>query len=181
MRGRDWKKRMEKIFYRLYSFPFGLLKIGCQGKRIFLIEKKDFSQTENAFIKNFDSDGKAKACHRSFTDQAFIEIMEYLQGERSVFNFSYQLEGSPFQKRVWKKILKIPYGETRTYKDIARAIGKPKASQAVGMALKKNPILIAIPCHRVIGSDGALKGYAGGLPMKKALLDLERANKKKFI
>lgn len=78
--------------------------------------------------------------------------------------------------KVWKELTKIPYGETRTYKEIAVAVGNPKASRAVGMANNKNPISIVIPCHMVIGSDGKLTGYAGGLDMKKALLDLELRN-----
>ena len=107
------------------------------------------------------------------TDTVYSQINEYLDGSRKTFNFPYELRGTEFQKKVWTELCKIPYGETRTYKDIAVAIGNPKASRAVGMANNKNPIIIAVPCHRVIGANGSLTGYAGGLGMKAALLSLE--------
>ena len=83
------------------------------------------------------------------------------------------MEGTPFQKKVWNALQNIPYGETRTYKQIAEEIGNPKACRAVGMANNKNPMIIVVPCHRVIGANGKLVGYGGGLEMKRALLDLE--------
>lgn len=89
-----------------------------------------------------------------------------------------ELKGTEFQKKVWKQLTYIPYGETRTYKEIAVAIGNPKASRAVGMANNKNPITIVVPCHRVVGSNGKMVGYAGGLDMKKKLLDLEKRNRR---
>ena len=85
-------------------------------------------------------------------------------------------QGTDFQKRVWEALIQIPYGETRTYKEIAAAAGNPKASRAVGMANNRNPIPIIIPCHRVIGTNGSLTGYAGGLKVKEYLLKLEREN-----
>lgn len=102
--------------------------------------------------------------------------MEYLSGKRKAFDFAFELDGTDFQNKVWEELTHIPYGETRTYKEIAIAIGNPKASRAVGMANNKNPISIVVPCHRVIGFDGKLVGYAGGLDMKKALIDLELRN-----
>ena len=100
-------------------------------------------------------------------------MIEYLEGKRKVFDFPYEFHGTEFQKKVWKKLCDIPYGETRTYKDIAIAIGNPKACRAVGMSNNKNPITIAVPCHRVIGANGKLVGYAGGIEMKKKLLEIE--------
>ena len=100
--------------------------------------------------------------------------MEYLNGKRKSFDIKYEINGTEFQKKVWKELTDIPYGETRSYKEIAVAVGNPKASRAVGMANNKNPIAIIVPCHRVIGSDGKLVGYAGGLDMKRALLTLEK-------
>ncbi len=108
------------------------------------------------------------------SDLVYDQVLEYLNGKRRIFDFPYQMIGSEFQKRVWQKLCEIPYGETRTYKEIAEALGKPSAGRAVGMACSKNPIWIAVPCHRVIGADGSLTGYAGGIDMKRALLQLEQ-------
>ncbi|QOX63451.1 methylated-DNA--[protein]-cysteine S-methyltransferase [Anoxybacterium hadale] len=108
------------------------------------------------------------------TDQAASEIKEYLTGKRIVFDVPLEPHGTLFQKKVWEALMRIPYGETRSYKQIAEEIGNPGSSRAVGMANNKNPILIMIPCHRVIGSDGSLVGYAGGIPLKEKLLRLEQ-------
>lgn len=102
------------------------------------------------------------------------QLSEYFEGKRKSFTLPITLKGTEFQLRVWKALSKIPYGETRCYKDIARVVGNPKASRAVGMANNKNPIAIIIPCHRVIGSNGNLTGYAGGLDKKLQLLKLEQ-------
>ena len=109
------------------------------------------------------------------TERVFRQLDEYFAGTRREFDFPYRLCGTPFQEKVWAALRDIPYGETRSYKDIAEAIGYPKAFRAVGMANHANPIFIAIPCHRVIGANRSLVGYGGGLDMKKALLDLEKA------
>ena len=105
------------------------------------------------------------------------ELSEYFTKKRTHFEVPLHIEGTEFQKRVWKALTEIPYGETRTYGQIAEAIGNPKAVRAVGMANHCNPISIFIPCHRVLGKDGSLTGYAGGLHIKSALLELERQNK----
>lgn len=102
------------------------------------------------------------------------QLKEYFKGKRTKFEIPLNPKGTEFMKNVWKELLKIPYGETRTYKEIAEKIGNSKASRAVGMANNKNPIPIIIPCHRVIGSNNKLVGYALGLDMKQYLLDLER-------
>lgn len=107
----------------------------------------------------------------------FRQLDEYFAGTRKAFDFPYRLHGTPFQKAVWAALREIPYGETRSYKDIAKAVGRPNAFRAVGMANHANPIFIAIPCHRVIGTNGSLVGYGGGLEMKKALLELERSSR----
>ena len=101
------------------------------------------------------------------------QIEEYFQGERTQFDFPLDFEGTPFQIAVWKQLLKIPYGQTRTYGDIARLLGKPCAARAVGMANHDNRIPIVVPCHRVVGHDGSLTGYAGGLHIKRQLLNIE--------
>lgn len=106
--------------------------------------------------------------------EAEKQLHEYLAGNRKEFTIPLDPKGTTFQEAVWKALLAIPYGETRSYRDIAVAIGKPKAVRAVGMANHRNPISFIIPCHRVIGADGSLVGYGGGLEMKKRLLDLEQ-------
>ena len=102
------------------------------------------------------------------------QIEEYLKGDRKTFDVPIMLKGTDFQKKVWSELCLIPYSETRSYKQIAESIGNFKAFRAVGMANNKNPIMILIPCHRVIGSNGSLVGYAKGLEVKKRLLDLEK-------
>ena len=96
-------------------------------------------------------------------------------GKRKEFDLPLLLKGTPFQKQVWEALLNIPFGETRSYKQIAEAIGNPKAVRAVGMANNKNPLLIVVPCHRVIGANGKLVGYAVGLDKKEFLLKLEKS------
>jgi methylated-DNA-[protein]-cysteine S-methyltransferase len=105
------------------------------------------------------------------------QFMEYTEGKRKEFTVKLHPKGTEFQLRVWKALQEIPYGETRSYKQIAQAIGNEKACRAVGMANHNNPIMCMIPCHRVIGANGALVGYAGGLAVKKMLLELEKQSK----
>ena len=102
------------------------------------------------------------------------ELDEYFAGKRSVFTVPLDLRGTDFQLRCWRALLDIPYGETRTYGDIARAIGHPQAFRAVGMSNNRNPVAIVVPCHRVVASGGSLCGYGGGLGIKRKLLDLEK-------
>ncbi len=111
------------------------------------------------------------------TKMTFKQLEEYFEGKRKSFDIPIKITGTDFQKRVLKELLKIPYGETVTYKDIAKLIGNEKASRAVGMANNKNKIMFIIPCHRVIGKNGNLTGYAGGLNLKKQLLELEAKNR----
>lgn len=106
--------------------------------------------------------------------EAYKQIQEYLGGCRKQFDLELNPKGTEFMKKVWNKLLEIPYGETRTYKKIAIAIENNKAYRAVGMANNKNPIPIFIPCHRVIGSNNKLIGFSGGLPLKQKLLELEK-------
>lgn len=103
------------------------------------------------------------------------QIHEYFRGERRKFTLSLHQAGTPFQKRVWEELTRIPYGMTASYQDIAVRAGCPKGARAVGLANNKNPIAIVVPCHRVIGKNGGLTGYAGGLTLKQKLLELESA------
>ncbi|MDF1493176.1 methylated-DNA--[protein]-cysteine S-methyltransferase [Caproiciproducens sp. CPB-2] len=108
--------------------------------------------------------------------EAERQLSEYFSGIRKAFDLPLRAEGTEFQKTVWAALRSIPYGETRSYGQVAKSIGRPSASRAVGMANNKNPILILTPCHRVVGSDGGLVGYAGGLERKEQLLKLERTH-----
>jgi O-6-methylguanine DNA methyltransferase len=146
--------------YAFYDFEFGILKIEYTDTAIISLKQAG----------RIDADNEPSA----LSDLVFGQISEYLKGRRKTFDFPYELHGTAFQKKVWRALCGIPYGETRTYKQIATAVGSPKAGRAVGMANNKNTMMIVVPCHRVIGTDGSLIGYAGGLDMKKALLELER-------
>lgn len=146
--------------YAVYPFPFDQLKIGYQdGAVTLLMRTKEPARGEG---------------RNPLTDLVFQQINEYLSGQRRTFDFPYMLRGTEFQQKVWRALCAIPYGETRTYGEIAAAVGNPKAYRAVGMANHQNPILIAVPCHRVIGANGKLTGYGSGLDMKEALLRLEQ-------
>ncbi len=101
------------------------------------------------------------------------QLAEYFAGDRDSFDLELAPEGTDFQKQVWNDLLDIPSGETRTYSEIARRLGRPGAARAVGRANATNPIPIVVPCHRVVGADGTLTGYAGGLPIKQGLLEIE--------
>jgi methylated-DNA-[protein]-cysteine S-methyltransferase len=109
-----------------------------------------------------------------FLNQVEFQLNEYLDGKRKKFDILLDMQGSEFQMQVWKQLMKIPYGETRAYKDIAKAVNDSKASRAIGTANRQNPLCIVIPCHRVISSDGSLGGYSGGINIKKILLKLEK-------
>ena len=127
-------------------------------------------------LQNPQDSGKLdpKITYDSFAKNVFIQLGEYFMGQRTSFDIPLKPEGTPFQLRVWEALTQIPYGQTCSYKDIACSIHNEKACRAVGMANNKNPLGIIVPCHRVIGANGKLVGYAGGLSIKSALLDLEK-------
>ena len=106
--------------------------------------------------------------------QAAAQLAEYFAGQRQSFTVPLAPRGTPFQQEVWRALCAIPYGQTRSYGQLAAALGRPSASRAVGGACRRNPIWLMIPCHRVVGASGSLTGYAGGLERKKALLALEQ-------
>ncbi len=150
--------------YAVYTSMLGKIRIEYQG------------DTVHGLIK-LNDDPVNDGVKTEFTDRVFNELLQYFNGERKSFTFSYELCGTEFQKKVWTALCDIPYGETRSYKEIAIAIGNEKASRAVGMANNKNKLHIVVPCHRVVGADGNLVGYAGGLPMKEYLLKMEGDNR----
>ncbi|MBS8266551.1 methylated-DNA--[protein]-cysteine S-methyltransferase [Mesobacillus boroniphilus] len=108
--------------------------------------------------------------------QYMHELTEYLEGKLIDFSLPVDVKGTPFQEAIWTALREIPYGETYTYSDIAEKIGKPAAVRAVGTAIGANPVLITVPCHRVIGKNGAITGYRGGIEMKQQLLELEKVH-----
>ena len=116
-----------------------------------------------------------KKAETPLIQKAVAQVKEYFAGKRKQFKLPLDMRGTEFQRAVWQALQNIPYGETRSYKEIAASIGRPKAVRAVGMANNRNPISIIVPCHRVIGHDGKLVGYGGGLPLKQHLLELERS------
>ncbi|MGX9417541.1 methylated-DNA--[protein]-cysteine S-methyltransferase [Vibrio sp. WJH972] len=119
-----------------------------------------------------DALGKRADEHPILT-QAVRQLSEYFNQDRRAFDLPIDTKGTPFQQEVWQALAQIPFGETCSYKQIAQAIGKPKAVRAVGAANGKNPVSVVIPCHRVVGANGKLTGYAGGIERKEALLKLE--------
>lgn len=133
--------------------------------------------TETHLINiQFTQPQKALLQTTELLSMATIQLDEYFQGKRTTFSLPFKLTGTPFQLAVWKELQNIPYGQTTSYKEIAQKINKPKACRAVGMANNKNPLPIIIPCHRVIGSNEKLIGYAGGLKLKNYLLELEKSH-----
>lgn len=133
----------------------------------------------DGFITHIHLPGRNKADSEGpetpLLSKAFMQLEEYFAGRRRTFDLPLKPEGTPFMRQVWQALLTVPYAHTASYKDIAEAIGNPKACRAVGMANNRNPIAIVIPCHRIVGSNGALVGYGGGLDLKERLLELERA------
>ena len=119
---------------------------------------------------------KGESVFTELSDEAFRQITEYLSGKRQKFDLPLKITGSDFQKKVYSALLGIPYGKTASYGEIAAKTGNPKAARAVGGACNKNPILLAVPCHRVVGASGSLTGFAAGIEIKKKLLELEKSN-----
>jgi methylated-DNA-[protein]-cysteine S-methyltransferase len=117
--------------------------------------------------------GRGERPH-SFLEEAVAQIDEYFRGRRKEFSLNLNLQGTDFQKQVWRELLRIPYGRTTSYGEVAAALGRPKSARAVGQANHRNPIAIVIPCHRIIGGDGRLVGYGGGLWRKEWLLAHEK-------
>ncbi|MHC1694929.1 MAG: methylated-DNA--[protein]-cysteine S-methyltransferase [Eubacteriales bacterium] len=152
-------KQSPETFYR--SSPVGILGISCLDDKVvsirFMPEGQDCNLTGQSEL----------------ADIVVGQLIEYLSGQRRDFDIPVSATGTKFQHGVWELLSRIPFGEVRSYGEIARALGSPKAARAVGMACNRNPLPIIVPCHRVVGSDGSLTGYAGGIALKKKLLELE--------
>lgn len=156
---------MKNSFY--YDTKIGRIEIEENGEAI---TKIDYVQKNSEELV----DGK----ETELIKEAIKQLNEYFEGKRSIFDLPLETEGTEFQKKVWNALKEIPFGETKSYGEIAKIIGNEKASRAVGMANNKNPIMIVIPCHRVIGANGKLVGYAAGLEVKEMLLNLEKSHNK---
>ena len=152
---------MTTLVYRLISTPIGTLRLLSDGQALVRIEFEN--QHGNDGIEGGDP----------VLDAASEQLLEYLGGARRQFDLPLAPVGTAFQLRVWDALLKIPFGELRNYRDIAAQLGNSGAVRAVGSANGRNPIPIVVPCHRVVGSDGRLAGYAGGVDLKRRLLTLE--------
>ena len=156
------KTQMEQLYSFIYDSPIGPLTLVASERGLVALE---FGKKKRADCVD---DPKRLAPYRKQLDQ-------YFAGKRQEFTVALDIRGTDFQKRCWQELLKIPYGQTRSYRQIAEAVGNRNALRAVGLANGQNPIAIIVPCHRVIASDGTLCGYGGGLHVKEELLRLEGA------
>ncbi len=164
---------METVHLAEFESPLGPLRILCTARGVAYLELPHANGRGLAgWLSRHAPDAKiveAFAPNRA----AVAQVVEYLAGKRTGFALPLDLRGTPFQKKVWQELLRIPYGETRSYHEVAHAIGEPSAARAVGGASGANPVALIVPCHRVVAARG-LGGYAGGLALKRHLLALER-------
>ena len=154
------------IHYRMIDSPIGPLTLAGHGGALTHVLMADQAHSPSQQGWTGDAEAFAAVVH---------QLDEYFAGKLFEFDIELDLHGTDFQQRVWKTLLTIPYGQTRTYGEIAEQIGTPSAARAVGLANGRNPISIIVPCHRVIGANGQLVGYGGGLQRKHALLELEQS------
>jgi len=171
---------METLQSTVFMSPVGPLFLAASPRGLVALEF-DARLPGQQTIRPNPRDLRAENARVIFEESAIAlrpyvrELEEYFAGTRRQFTFALDLRGTDFQLACWRALLAIPYGETRTYADIARAVGRPQGFRAVGMANNRNPVAIIVPCHRVIASDGTLCGYGGGLDLKRKLLELEGA------
>ena len=168
---------MNQINIQRHHTEIGELVLGSLGGKLCLLgfgDREIRRAVDGSLRKKLD----AKFIEQSdeVLEQTMKQVDEYLNGNRKEFDIPLLMVGTDFQKRVWQVLMRVPYGATSTYGQIAEAIGNPKAVRAVGNANSVNPISIIVPCHRIIGGDGGLVGYGGGLSIKRRLLELERSN-----
>ena len=157
---------MKNIFY--YNTKIGRIGIEENGTAI----------TKLNFINKEVQEEIIEEHETALLKEAIKQLNEYFDGKRKSFDLPLEPKGTEFQNKVWNALKEIPFGETRSYGEIAKVIGNEKAARAIGMAKNKNPIAIIVPCHRVIGANGKLVGYAGGLDIKERLLKLEKNHEK---
>jgi methylated-DNA-[protein]-cysteine S-methyltransferase len=155
------------LAYKLMESPVGKLKLVASDKGLVAV------LWENDGPRRVRLDEQVENDKHPILVQTERQLKEYFDGRRKAFSVSLDMKGTPFQKDVWEALLAIPFGETRSYGQLARQLGNPRATRAVGAANGRNPVSIIVPCHRVIGSSGKLTGFAGGLDTKARLLSLE--------
>jgi methylated-DNA-[protein]-cysteine S-methyltransferase len=160
------------MIYCYFESPFGTLLLAGHE----LLESLHFPVGKTRI-----EPGKNWQYSKEKFKDALYQLEAYFKGELKTFDLKLNLCGTSFQKKVWQELINIPYGETISYGELAKRIGNPRACRAVGLANGKNPVSIIVPCHRVIGKDGSLTGFGGGIGVKKRLLELERKYKKSFF
>ena len=173
-------KMMEVLSCAIFTSPVGPLFLAVSKQGLVALEfdqRLPGQQTIRPNPRDLRAESRSVRFEESERDLSpyMRELEEYFAGQRREFSFPLDLRGTEFQVACWRALVRIPYGETRSYADIARAVGRPQGFRAVGMANNRNPIAIVVPCHRVIASDGTLCGYGGGLDVKRKLLELEGA------
>lgn len=167
------ERSKRQLYYRSYRCPFGPLALVVDGSgRVVRIAFVDGS-TEDTLSKLYPSASHQLSEDTERTAELARQLDEYFAGRRDVFDLPLEPDGSAFQRRVWRLLAAIPHGETRTYGELAQQLGRPGAARAVGRANATNPLPIVVPCHRVVGADGTLTGFAGGVEFKRRLLRLE--------
>lgn len=161
------------LYYREVKSPVGRLKIVVSdaGLRAILWPDDDPARVKFEMVPRLSS--------KPALDVVAKQLEEYFAGRRSTFDVELDFKGTDFQRAVWKELTRIPYGRTTSYGELAKRVGRPTGARAVGAAVGRNPISIVVPCHRVIGANGQLTGFAGGLPSKTRLLDIESATHRK--
>ena len=162
----------ERLAYKFVRSPVGRLKLVASDRGLVAILWEADEKKKRVTLPAAEKDDR-----HPFLVEAEGQLTDYFGGRRKRFTIKFDLRGTPFQKKVWRALLRIPFGETRTYSEIARQLGNPGAARAVGAANGKNPLSIVAPCHRLIGSTGKLHGFAGGLKAKADLLELESSRR----
>jgi len=160
----------ETFYLKRYDSPLGTYVIGSSSRGVICVKTESHMTSLTSRWRREGIEVKDAASHN---DGVIAELDAYFAGDLHEFSVSLDLRGTEFQRKVWELLMAIPYGQTRSYGQIAGALGRPKASRAVGQAIGTNPVAIIVPCHRVIGVSGGLVGYGGGLHRKQALLELE--------
>ncbi len=161
------------LVYRKIKTQVGTLKLVANSKALVAILWGDEKRVKLGSMK--------KDVSNAILAETEKQLAEYFDGKRKTFSIPLEATGTEFQNQIWKELRRIPYGKTISYLELAKKMGRPKGARAAGMATGKNPISILVPCHRVIGADGRLTGFAGGISAKKTLLQLEAASRSKGI